>query len=179
MEGAGMKRGLSTRARLERLEETLKNGTTYHRQAIAEMCDCNDGARYSMSGVGRRGFCKIGRADIWQRVDRRCAAAPSPRINRESSGGVIEVKSGTGKAVETMSKSSTRTRLERLEAAVATKTTPPYRQAFIEAGSCDLDGGHSRRPDPPPARRLPQPAVPVPPRGARFSREEIATDIAE
>ena len=39
-----------------------------------------------------------------------------------------------------MSKSSTRTRLERLEAAVATKTTPPYRQAFIEAGSYDLDG---------------------------------------
>ena len=37
-----MKRRLSTRARLERLEETLKNGATSHRQAIVEMCDWND-----------------------------------------------------------------------------------------------------------------------------------------
>ena len=38
-----MKRRLSTRARLERLEKALKNGAPSHGQAIVEMCDWNDG----------------------------------------------------------------------------------------------------------------------------------------
>ena len=41
-----MKRRLSTRARLERLEKALKNGALSHGQAIVEVRDWNDGERH-------------------------------------------------------------------------------------------------------------------------------------
>ena len=39
-------------------------------------------------------------------------------------------------------KQSIRARLERLEAAMATKTSQPYREAFIELGSCETSERH-------------------------------------
>ena len=44
-----MKRRLSTRTRLERLEETSKNGFASHKLAIVAMCDWNDGERHVVS----------------------------------------------------------------------------------------------------------------------------------
>ena len=39
-------------------------------------------------------------------------------------------------------KQSIRARLERLETAMATKTSQPYREAFIELGSCEAGERH-------------------------------------